>query len=438
MNPPLFGGINGGTLHCSNWRYPQMALSDVTLRKAKPQDKPYKLTDEKGLFLLVNTKGGKYWRLKYRFEGKEKLLALGTYPALSLMEARNKREEARRLLADNTDPALVKHLAKRSNLEAAENSFKLIACEWHAKYSKSWSPGHADRIFTRLENDIFPWVGNKPISKIGAYELLTVLQRIENRGAVDTAHRALQNCSQIFRYAVATGRAEQDPTINLRGAIPPAKQKHYPTIIDPKEIADLLRTIDGYEGHFITRCALRLAPLLFVRPGELRNAQWSEINFDNAEWRIPAKKMKMRIPHIIPLSAQALSILREVHALTGNRVYVFTGIRGSDRPMSDATVNAALRRLGYAKDEITGHSFRSIASTILNEQGWNRDAIERQLAHSEQNNVRAAYNYAEHLPLRKKMMQYWSDYLQSLVTNKPAPKSEAINDTSYFQNSKLI
>ncbi|MEB0165111.1 tyrosine-type recombinase/integrase, partial [Glaciimonas sp. CA11.2] len=286
--------------------------------------------------------------------------------------------------------------------------------EWFSKYAPNWVASHSDKIIRRLERDIFPWLGSRPISEISAPELLDVLRRIEKRGAIETAHRAHQNCGQIFRYAIATGRAERDPSGDLKGAIPPSKEKHHPSITEPKAVGELLRCIGGYTGSFVTKCALQLAPLLFVRPGELRKAEWSEINLDTAEWRIPAEKMKMRAVHIVPLSIQAVAILNEIMPLTGKGKYVFPGARTNGRPMSENTVNGALRRLGYGSDDMTGHGFRSMASTLLNEQGWNRDAIERQLAHAERDSIRAAYNYAEHLPERRKMMQAWADYMDGL------------------------
>jgi len=261
---------------------------------------------------------------------------------------------------------------------------------------------------------VIPWLVARPIGEITAPELLAVLRRIEHRGAIETTHRALQNCSQIFRYAVVTGRAERDPAADLRGAFPSARKKHHASIIDPKAIGDLLRAIDGYHGSFITQCALKIAPLVFVRPGELRRAEWAEFNLEGAEWRIPAARMKMKEQHIVPLSRQAVACLRELHALTGSGRYVFPGARTNGRPMSENTVNAALRRLGFAKDEMTGHGFRSMASTLLNEQGWHKDAVERQLAHAERDEVRAAYNYAQHLDERRRMMQAWADYLDGL------------------------
>jgi len=394
-----------------------MALTDVKIRSAKPREKPYKLADEKGLFLLIPPNNSKYWRFKYRFAGKEKLLSIGFYPDVTLADARGKRDDARRLLANNVDPGVAKQASKRATRLAAEHSFEAVAREWHVKYSTQWVSNHSEKIIRRFERDLFPWIGSRPIAEITAPELLSALRRIESRGAIDTAHRAHQNCGQVFRYAIATGRAERDLSSDLRGALQPTNKQHHASIIDPKEIAKLLRAINGYEGYFVTKCALRLAPLLFVRPGELRQAEWTEINFDTAEWRIPAAKMKMRVMHIIPLSTQAISTLTELHALTGNGKYLFPSVRTSSRPMSENTVNGALRRLGYTTDEMTGHGVRSMASTILNEQGWNRDAIERQLAHAERNNVRAAYNYAEHLPERRKMMQWWANYLDEIVAD---------------------
>lgn len=391
-----------------------MALTDTAIRNAKPKEKPYKLADEKGLFLLVHPNGGRYWRFKYRFVGKEKLLALGVYPDVSLKEARERRDNARKQVAADIDPGQHRKALKAAKATCAENSFEIVAREWFAKHSPNWAVNHSSKILRRLERDIFPWIGNRPIGDITAPELLTVLRRIESRGALETAHRALQNCGQVFRYAVATGRAERDPSGDLRGALPPTKQIHHASITDPKAIGGLLRAIKGYQGSFITKCALQLAPLVFVRPGELRKAEWSEFDLDAAEWRIPAARMKMREQHIVPLSSRAVAILRELYALTGNGRYVFPGARTNGRPMSENTINAALRRLGYSGNEMTGHGFRSMASTILNEQGWHRDAIERQLAHAERNSVRAAYNYAEHLAERRKMMQAWADYLDGL------------------------
>ena len=390
-----------------------MHLTDVKVRNAKPTAKPYKFADERGLYLLIN-QVGKYWRFDYRFAGKRKTLALGTYPDVSLSGARSKLNDARKLLANDVDPSEYRKVQKATTIERAASSFEAVAREWIAKFAPNWSPAHGEKITTRFERDVFPWMGGRPISEVTAPLLLTVVRRIESRGATETAHRALQSCGQVMRYAVATGRAERDPSADLRGCLPPVNERHHASITEPKKIGELLRAIEGYTGSLATRCALILAPLTFVRPGELRHAEWSEFDLANAEWRIPAEKMKMRAQHIVPLSTQAVAILNELQPLTGAGRYVFPGARTNGRPMSENTVNAALRRLGYSNDDMTGHGFRSMASTLLNEQGWNRDAIERQLAHAERDSVRAAYNYAEHLPERRKMMQAWANYLDGL------------------------
>ena len=388
-------------------------LSDTKVRTIKPAGKPQKLFDGGGLFLLVTPTGGKLWRLKYRFGGTEKLLAIGAYPQISLADARQKRDQAIALVLNGADPSDTKKAQKAAGAIETK-TFEVIAREWHTRFSSSWAASHGNKIIRRLELYVFPWLGNRPIKSITAPDLLMALRRIEAKGTLETAHRTQQNCGQVFRYAVATGRAERDPSADLRGAIPPASGKHMATITDPKEIAGLLRSIDDYRGSIIIRCALQLAPLVFVRPGELRHAEWSEINFDAAEWRIPAEKMKAGVLHIVPLSTQVLGVLREIHPLTGHGRYVFPSPRTDSRPMSSNGILSALRRMGFAKEEMSGHGFRSMASTILNEQGWNRDAIERQLAHAERNSVRAAYNYAEFMPERTKMMQVWADYLDGL------------------------
>jgi len=391
-----------------------MALTATSIKNARAVDKPLKLFDGGGLYLLVNPNGSRWWRFKYRYLGKEKLLSFGTYPDISLKDARDRRDEARKQLAADIDPGEHRKAMKTTLAVRGENSFEIVAREWFAKYSPNWAAGHSDKIIRRLERDIFPWLGGRPIAEITAPDLLATLRRIESRGAIETAHRAQQNCSQVFRYAVATGRADRDSTADLRGALTPVKERHHASITDPKRVGELMRAIDGYRGSFITKSALRLAPLVFVRPGELRKAEWVEFDLDGAEWRIPAARMKAREQHIVPLAKQAVAILQDLYALTGDKQHVFPGVRTNGRAMSENTVNAALRRLGYAKDEMTGHGFRSMASTLLNEQGWHRDAIERQLAHAERNNVRAAYNFAEHLPERRKMMLAWADYLDSL------------------------
>jgi len=398
-------------------------LTDADCKAAKPREKPYKLAAGGGLYLEVFPDGAKRWRWKYRFGGKEKRLALGVYGGathVSLRAAREGRDAARLQLKAGIDPSAAKQAAKVT--EAGADSFEAIAREWHAKFAPGWVASHADRILRRLEVDVFPWLGKRAVSTIKAPDVLACARRIEQRGALETAHRMLQNCGQVFRYAVATGRADSDPTTALRGALPPPKEKHHASITDPARIGELLRAMDSYSGFFATRCALRLAPLVFVRPGELRKATWDEIDFEKAEWRIPAERMKMRELHIVPLSEQAVAILRELEPLTGRGIpgkpdvprFIFPGGRTRERPMSENAVLAALRRMGYGTDEMTGHGFRSMASTLLHEQGWNHQAIERQLAHAERNAVSAAYNYAEHLPERRRMMQAWADYLDVL------------------------
>ncbi len=389
-------------------------LTDTAARNAKSKDKPYKISDSGGLYLLVKTTG-KYWRMDYRFAGKRKTLAIGVYPTITLVDARKKRDEAKKLLAEDIDPAIVKAINKQTKQYAAENTFKAIALEWHAKTSSTWAESTAHNIKRYLEKDIFPWLGNRVIKDIAAPELLAVLRKIESRGAHEKAQRCREYAGRVFRYAIATGRAERDPSGDLRGALTPVKVKHHASITDPKGIGALLRSIKGFSGSYITKCALQLAPMVFVRPGELRHAEWLEIDLDKKEWRIPGHKMKMNEPHIIPLSPQAIVILQSIQPLTGQGKYIFPGIRSAARPMSENTINAALRRMGYEKDEMTGHGFRSMASTLLHEHGWPHEVIERQLAHAERNKVVAAYNYAEHLPKRKEMMNWWADYLDSLA-----------------------
>ncbi|OQB51855.1 MAG: Prophage CP4-57 integrase [Deltaproteobacteria bacterium ADurb.Bin151] len=389
-------------------------LTDLKVQKVKPQSKSITLFDGGGLYLLVTPAGGKLWRFKYRFDGKQKLLALGSYPDVSLREARQRHEDARKLLANNINPSVARKIQKQANIAIAE-SFEAIAREWFDKYRNTWKESHSSRVIRRLENEVFPFIGQTPISQIKAPELLSVLRRIENRGVIETAHRVKHICGQVFRYAVATGRAERDPSGDLKGAIPPAQQKHMAAITDPTELGELLRAIDGYQGGIVVQCALKLAPIFFVRPGELRQAEWSEIDLENAQWNIPAKKMKMKEPHIVPLSAQALKILEELKPLTGNGQYLFPSGRSFARPMSNNAILAALRRMGYDKNTITGHGFRATARTLLDEVLQFRfDLIEQQLAHTVRDPLGRAYNRTQHLEERRKMMQTWADYLDGL------------------------
>ncbi len=390
-------------------------LTDIKVKNAKAKEKLYKLTDGRGLYLHVTPGGGKWWRFRYRFDGKEQLLSFGTYPEISLADARDKREAARKQVANGVNPSDLRKAEKKAVQDVTENSFEVVAREWHEKFKQTWSKTHADTTIRRIELNVFPWLGARPIGEIKPPELLSVLRRIESRGAQETAHRVKTICGQIFRYAVATGRAERDPAADLKGALPPAPKTHLAAVTDPKEVADLLKAIDVYQGSFVTKCALQLAPLVFVRPGELRQAQWSEIDLDRAEWNIPAERMKMKQPHLVPLSRQALQILREIKPLTGSSPYVFPSVRSSARPMSNNAILAALRRMGYTKDEMTGHGFRAMARTILDEVLQVRpEFIEHQLAHAVRDPNGRAYNRTRHLEERKKMMQLWSDYLDGL------------------------
>jgi integrase len=390
-----------------------MALSEFAVRAAKPAAKDTKLFDERGLYLLVCANGSKLWRLKYRFSGREKLLSLGPYPDVGLKGARDAREEARKLLATGVDPSSRRKLEKMAQV----NTFEAVAREWLSLQEKTLSDSTLSRERGRLERFIFPHLGGRPIAQITPAEFLGVLKRIELRGTNDSAHRTRSICSRVLRYAVATGRAERDCTTDLRGALPPVSGGHFAAITEPAKIGELLRAIDGYAGQPSTAYALRLAPYVFVRPGELRQASWSEFDLNTAEWRIPGERMKAGEPLLVPLSRQVLELLRRLQPITGHGRYLFPSLRSATRPISDNTINAALRRIGYSGQEMTGHGFRSMASTALNEQGWHPDLIELQLAHTERNKVRGAYNRAQRLAERRQMMQAWSDYLDRLRAN---------------------
>ncbi|MDD1629960.1 MAG: integrase arm-type DNA-binding domain-containing protein [Methylococcaceae bacterium] len=392
-----------------------MPLTDTAIKNAKSIDKPYKMQDEKGMYLLVNPNSGKYFRYNYRFGGKRKTLALGTYPATSLRDAREKRDAAIKQIAGGIDPSENRKAIKQSRAESAANSFEVIAREWYERNMIDKSEHHQKRAMSLFQRDIFPYLGSKPISDIKATELLAALRRIEARNAIETAHRALQICGQVFRYAIATGRTERDITPDLRGSLRQAKEGHFSAVTEPKQAAELLRIIDGYTGTFIVKSALQLAPLVFVRPGELRQAEWKHIDLDAKEWRYLVTKTKT--PHIVPLSKQAVEILTNLHPLTGNGRFVFPSARtpNGSRAMSDVALLAALRRMGISKDEMTIHGFRALARTILDEVlGFRPDFIEHQLAHAVRDPNGRAYNRTAHLPERHKMMQAWADYLDGL------------------------
>ena len=387
-------------------------LTVTAVKNAKPRPKPYKLTDGDGMYLLVTPKGQKWWRFDYRLNGKRFTLSLGVYDDVSLKTAREGRREARELVAKGINPSEVR---KEDTVAVAQaRNFQEVAEEWREKKALAWTREHTERVHSRLKAYIYPWLGYKAIDTISAPALLEALRRVEDKGAFETARKLRGYCGQVFRYAIASGFATRDVSQDLRGALAPKITKHLASITEPKAIGDLLRAIDNYNGYIVTRCALRFSALTFARPGEVRRAEWAEIDWDAKEWRLPAEKMKQRRPHIVPLSSQVLEVLEELQALTGSGELLFPGVRKRTRPMSDATITNALRNMGYTGDEMTAHGFRSMASTRLNELGWNRDAIERQLAHVEGNAVRAAYNYAEHLDERREMMQAWADYLDGL------------------------
>lgn len=395
-------------------------LTDTAIRKAKPEAKPFKMSDGGGMYLLVKTDGGRYWRMDYRHDDKRKTLAFGVYPTITLADARQRREDAKRLLAQGRDPGAEKKAAKAERAAAAAvaaDTFEKVAREWMAWREKRGETASttASKDHWRLESYLFPHIGARPITEITPLELRDVLKKVEDTGKRETASRTKITAGQVFRWAVLEGKTHSDVTASLRGLFTTPKPTHRAALTDPARIGELLRSFDTFTGQYTTQAALKLAPLVFVRPGELRKAEWVEFDLEGAIWRIPAERMKMKAPHIVPLSTQAVGALRELHALTGSGALVFPAIGKVGRPMSENTVNLALRRLGYGKDEMTGHGFRSMAASRLNEMGWNADAIERQLAHAETNKVRAAYTHAaQYLEERTRMMQAWADYLDGL------------------------
>lgn len=396
-----------------------MPLTVKEIQNATPTGKVRKLFDGGGLYLEITAGGSKLWRIKYRVGGSERRLSLGRFPEVTLKEARDQRDKIRRQLRDGIDPAVQRQAVKASQA-AQGDTFEVVAREWYELQAKAWVPSHGSRVIRRLEKDIFPVIGRRPLAEVTAPEVLKALRAIERRGAVETAHRAAQNVGQVFRYGVATGRCERDPSADLRGALAPVATRHHPAVTDPRPLAELLRAIDAYEGQPVTAWALRLAPLLFVRPGELRQAEWAEVDLEGATWVIPGAKMKGRKTedrpdHVVPLARQAVEILREAEALTGTGRYVFPSLRSASRPMSNNTLNAALRRLGYSTEDMTAHGFRATARTVLDEVLHERpDIIEAQLAHRVLGPLGRAYNRTAYLAERRAMMQRWADFLDEL------------------------
>lgn len=390
-----------------------MALTQVAINNAKAQDKVYRLYDEKGLYLEVTPPGGKLWRLKYRFGGKEKRLSIGPYTEISLKQAREARNAARTQLASGVDPSSHKKAQKAAQTKSADSAFETIALKWHAGQSRVWSAIHSKNVLDRLTRNVFPYVGNKSIADITVPELLGLLRRIEGRGAHETAHRVLGNIGEVYRYAIASGSAERNIALDLKGALQPVQKKHLAAVTEPKRVGELLRMIDTYSGTLTVQCALKLAPLVFVRPGELRTALWQDIDFENCEWRYVVSKTQTQ--HIVPLSTQAIGILETLYPITNRSIYVFPNARSRHRPMSNNAVVSALRAMEISKDEMSGHGFRAMARTILDEVlGFRPDIIEHQLAHQVRDPPGRAYNRTSHLSDRKEMMQAWANYLDKL------------------------
>lgn len=389
-------------------------LSDMQISKAKPKLEQYALRDGGGLYLVVTPSGGKLWRLDYRFENKRLTLAIGAYPSISLADARERRLEAQKQIASGVNPSAVKKVLQKAVITA--NSFEAIAREWHAKFINTWVEKHGFHKLQRLESNIFPWVGATNIAEVTTVDLLHALRIVENRGAVDLAHRIRTTCVQVFDYAIATGRCGRNTARDLKGALPPAKGGHHAAITEPAELGKLLKAIEGYNGHFATLCMLKLLPMFFCRPGELRQAEWVEFDFTANLWNVPAGRMKMKFSHIVPLCKQAVTVLNELRQVTGHEKYLFPSQLSSSRPMSDNTVNTALRRMGYSREEVTAHGFRATARTILDEVLKVRvDLIEHQLAHAVRDTNGRAYNRTTFIDERRDMMQIWADYLESLI-----------------------
>ncbi|MBN3096572.1 tyrosine-type recombinase/integrase [Pectobacterium brasiliense] len=389
-----------------------MPLTDVKVRSAKPEDKAYKLTDGEGMHLMVHPNGSKYWRLQYRFDGKQKTLALGVYPEITLSEARQRRDEAKRQIATGTDPSEQKKVDKQLRQTLVDNTFKAIALEWHEYKRPNWSKGYAEDLMEAFENDIFPDIGKRPIAEIKPLEMLTSLRKLEKRGVLDKLRKIRQACNQVFRYAIVTGRAENNPASELASALPPPKATHYPHLL-PDELPDFLRALSTYSGSKVTQLATRILMLTGVRTIELRQAEWKEFDFDKQLWEVPKERMKMRRPHLVPLSNQVIDALQQLYAVTGRYNLVFPGRNDITKPMSEASINQVLKRIGY-HGKATGHGFRHTMSTILHEQGYNTAWIELQLAHVDKNTIRGTYNHAQYLEQRRGMLQWYGDFIDGL------------------------
>jgi integrase len=389
-----------------------MKLNARQVETAKPKDKPYKMADGGGLYLLVNPNGARYWRLKYRVDGKEKLLALGVYPAVTLADARSKRDEAKRSIAGGIDPNEAKREEKIARETNVRNTFQEIACEWHSSKLYKWSEGYASDIMEAFNKDVFPYIGKKPIAEIKPLELLNVLRRMEGRGATEKAKKVRQRCGEVFRYAIVTGRAEYNPAPDLTSAMQGHESKHYP-FLNTSELPTFFEALSGYSGSMLVVLAARLLIITGLRTGELRGAMWQEIDADAAVWEIPAERMKMRRPHIVPLSSQAQAIIERIREMTGRYSYMFPGRNDPRKTMSEASINQVFKRIGYA-GKVTGHGFRHTMSTILHEQGYNTAWIETQLAHVDKNSIRGTYNHAQYLDGRREMLQWYADYMDAL------------------------
>ncbi|ACT13899.1 MULTISPECIES: tyrosine-type recombinase/integrase [Pectobacterium] len=389
-----------------------MPLTDVKVRSAKPEDKAYKLTDGEGMHLMVHPNGSKYWRLQYRFDGKQKTLALGVYPEITLSEARQRRDEAKRQIATGTDPSEQKKVDKQLRQTLVDNTFKAIALEWHEYKRPNWSKGYAEDLMEAFENDIFPDIGKRPVAEIKPLEMLTSLRKLEKRGVLDKLRKIRQACNQVFRYAIVTGRAENNPASELASALPPPKATHYPHLL-PDELPTFLRALSTYSGSKVTQLATRILMLTGVRTIELRQAEWKEFDFEKGLWEVPKERMKMRRPHLVPLSAQVIDALQQLQAVTGRYNLVFPGRNDITKPMSEASINQVLKRIGY-HGKATGHGFRHTMSTILHEQGYNTAWIELQLAHVDKNTIRGTYNHAQYLEQRRGMLQWYGDFIDGL------------------------